>query len=195
MIAQGELGTILHVETNFSGNAAGRYARDAWRLAPGESPAGGLAGSGIHHIDAIIHLAGPITEVFAMTSRRIHDFPMDDTASILFRLASGATASLLTMTATTPTYRIAVFGTLARVEITGSADQRGAEVMRVTRMDGTYVEMTHPPVDIERAELEAFGAAIRGQAAYPITDDEVLNGVAAFEAVSLSVSAGAPVQI
>jgi predicted dehydrogenase len=48
IIAAGELGTVLHIDTNFSGNAAGRSAANSWRVAEGESPAGGLAGSGIH---------------------------------------------------------------------------------------------------------------------------------------------------
>ncbi len=189
MIADSELGTILHIETNFSGNVTGRYASDTWRLAPGESPAGGLAGSGIHHIDAIIHLAGPISEVFALTSRRVHDIPMDDTTAVMFRLASGATASLLTMTATSSLYRIQVFGTLGRVEI------NGAETMVVTRLDGSQTNFQPETLDIERAELEAFAAAIRDAAPYPITDADVLNGVAAFEAVSISAAANTPVSI
>ena len=188
-ITDGELGTILHVETNFSGNVTGRYSSDTWRLAPGESPAGGLAGSGIHHIDAIIHLAGPISEVFAMTSRRVHDIPMDDTTAVMFRLVSGATASLLTMTATTSVYRIQVFGTLGRAEIDDG------ETLVVTRLDGSQTRLQPPKVDIERAELEAFAAAIRGEARYPITDAEVLNGVAAFEAVSISAGAKRPVSL
>jgi predicted dehydrogenase len=189
MIADGELGTVLHVETNFSGNVTGRYSRDTWRLAPGESPAGGLAGSGIHHIDAIIHLAGPISAVFAMTSRRVHDIPMDDTTAVMFRMESGATATLLTMTATAPAFRIQVFGTQGRAEIDG------AETLVVTGLDGSQSRMQMEPHDIERAELEAFAAAIRGEAPYPISDSDVLNGVAAFEAVSHSADAKAPVQL
>ena len=195
MIDAGVLGTVLHIETNFSGNAIGRYSPDTWRLAPGESPAGGLAGSGIHHIDAIIYLQGPIEDVHAITRRRIHDVPLDDTTMVSFRLKSGATASLLTITATVPTYRIQVFGTKAKAEINGMAERRGSETMEVTRMDGTLSRTAYAPFDIERAELEAFAAAIRGRAAYPIGADEILNGVAAFEAVSLSAECKVPVTL
>jgi predicted dehydrogenase len=189
IISEGELGTILHVETNFSGNVTGRFQSNSWRLAPGESPAGGLAGSGIHHIDAIIHLAGPISEVFALTSRRVHEIAMDDTTAVMFRLASGATASLLTMTATASLFRIQVFGTLGRAEIDG------AETLVVTRLDGSQSRFQSEKFDIERAELEAFAAAIRGETPYPITDAEVLNGVAAFEAVSISADRNTPVSL
>ncbi len=195
MIDAGELGTILHVETNFSFNAVGRYTKEMWRVAPGESPAGGLAGSGIHHIDGIIHLMGPITQVYAVTTARVHDIPLDDTTAVLFRLADGSTASLLTMTATAATYRIQVFGTKAKVEINGLAETRGSETMAITPVTGDPELRRFEPLDIERAELEAFARAIRGEQPFPITPAEILNGVAAFEAVSLSAERGVPVPI
>ena len=195
MIEAGELGTILHVETNFSGNAVGRYTKEAWRVATGESPAGGLAGSGIHQIDAVIHLVAPISEVYAVSVARIHDVPLDDTTMITFRLADGATASLLTMTATAATYRLQVFGTKGKVQIDGSAEKRGSETMEITSVSGERSIRQYAPLDIERAELEAFADAIAGKAPYPISFAEILNGVAAFEAVSISAARGLPVTI
>lgn len=195
MLDAGELGTLLHVETHFSGNAQGRYSKEAWRVAPGESPAGGLAGSGIHQIDAIIHLAGPIVEVYAVSVARIHDVPLDDTTVVTFRLASGALASLLTMTATAATYRLVAFGTKGKAEINGAAEKRGTETMEITSLAGEKTMRTYAPFDIERAELEAFADAIAGRAPYPITHAEILNGVAAFEAVSLSATGRKPVAI
>ncbi|MCA3610945.1 MAG: Gfo/Idh/MocA family oxidoreductase [Methylobacterium sp.] len=195
MIEAGELGTILHIETNFSGNAVGRYTKEAWRVAPGESPAGGLAGSGIHQIDAVIHLVAPITEVYAVSVARIHDVPLDDTTVITFRLADGATASLLTMTATAATYRLQIFGTKAKVQIDGAAEKRGSETMEITSVSGERSVRQYAPADIERAELEAFADAISGKAPYPIRFAEILNGIAAFEAVSISAASGLPVKI
>lgn len=191
----GEFGTVLHVETHFSGNAVGRYSKEAWRVAPGESPAGGLAGSGIHQIDAIIHLVAPITEVYAVTRARIHDVALDDTTIVTFQLRDGATATLTTLTATAPTYRIQLFGTKAKAQIDGLAEKRGSEVMVITTVSGERTEIKYEPLDIERAELEAFAAAISGKAPYPITHAEILNGIAAFEAVSTSAASGLPVKI
>lgn len=195
LVESGELGTVLHIETHFSGNVAGRYRPGMWRIAPGESPAGGLAGSGIHQIDAIIHLAGPITEVFAVSTRRVHSFEMDDTTMVTFRLASGAVGSLLTMTATAPLWRITVFGTKGRAQAEGAADRRGTETLEVVLLTGDRQHRSYAPFDIERAELEAFAAAITGRAPYPIPAEEVLNGVATFEAVSLSIERHGPVAI
>src|SRR5205814_72628 len=45
------------------------------------------------------------------------------------------------------------------------------------------------------AELEAFAAAIRGEAPYPITPEEILHGVAAFEAIIRSAAEHRPVRV
>ena len=195
MVDSGALGTVLHIETHFSGNVAGRYEPGHWRIAPGESPAGGLAGSGIHSIDTIIHLAGAITEVYAVSTKRVHAFDMDDTTMVTFKLASGAVASLLTITATTPTWRIVVYGTKGKAQVDGAADRRGTETLEVSMITGDRQSRTYASHDIERAELEAFADAIAGRAAYTVTMPELLNGVAAFEAVPLSAARGTPVKI
>lgn len=195
LVDSGALGTVLHIETHFSGNVAGRYKPGHWRIAPGESPAGGLAGSGIHSIDTIIHLAGAITEVYAVSTKRVHEFDMDDTTMVTFKLASGAVASLLTITATTPTWRIVVYGTKGKAQADGAAERRGSETLEVSMITGDRQSRTYAPYDIERAELEAFADAITGRAPYTVTADELLNGVAAFEAVPLSAARGTPLKI
>lgn len=195
MIEAGALGTLLHIETNFSSDMTGRYQAGHWRIAPGESPAGGLAGSGIHHIDGIIYLAGPIAEVFAVSCRRVHDVPLDDTTVVTMRLASGATASLLMITATAPTYRIVAYGTKGKAEINGDAARRGSETMVVTLTDGSETRRAFEPFDIERAEVEAFAASIRGEAPAQVTPADIVNGIAAFEAVPASAEVGRPIAL
>ncbi len=189
LIDEGRLGTLLHLEGNFSGNVVGRYTDGMWRVAPGESPAGGLAGSGIHLIDTMIRLAGPMTRVFAQSSRRVHSVPLDDTTSVLLTHTSGVTASLTMMTATRPTFRLSAYGTKGRADLTD------AETLAHGPIDGPMETRSFGKFDIERAELEAFADAIAGRAPYPVPWPEILNGVAVFEAVSRSISAGGPVTI
>jgi predicted dehydrogenase len=45
------------------------------------------------------------------------------------------------------------------------------------------------------AELEGFAAAINGEHPYPITPEEVLHGVAAFEAIVRSAALHQPVKV
>jgi len=48
--------------------------------------------------------------VHAQSARLVQDFGMDDTTSMLFRFASGATGYLGTVIATAETWRMQVFG-------------------------------------------------------------------------------------
>lgn len=188
-VAAGDLGTVLHMEANFSGNVVGRYLEGMWRSDASESPAGGLAGSGIHMIDLMIGYAGPITSVHAVSSRRVAELPVDDTMVAIFRFAAGGSAVLSCVTASTSCFRLKVFGT------GGSAEIHDETTVTFLGLNGARRTLEFPRMDIERAELEAFAAAIRGEAAFPVTLDEVLNGVSAFEGVTRSLAAGATVEI
>jgi predicted dehydrogenase len=188
-LSSGELGMILHMEANFSGNVVGRYTADMWRADASESPAGGLAGSGIHLIDLMIGYAGPISSVFALNSRRVPELPIDDTVTAMFQFSTGASAVLSCVTASTNDLRLKVFGTK------GSAELIGSDSVKFTSVDGTSRMLTFNPTDIERVELEAFADAITGKAEFPVTTQDVLNGVSVFEAIPKSLAQGGPVKV
>ena len=57
LIDAGSLGTLLHVEGNFSGSFGLEYDSTAWRADRRETPAGGLTLMDIHVLDAMIGLA------------------------------------------------------------------------------------------------------------------------------------------
>lgn len=183
MIAAGDLGRILHVEGNMSSHVGvGEvYTPEIWRVAPGESPAGGLAAAGIHVIDVMIHLLGPVASVLAQSDRLVHQIDHDDTTTLLLRFGSRATGVVTTMTATAHNFRIQVFGEAGWLEL------RGENTLTWTPVKGGATRWTTPPVSMERLQLEAFAEAIRSRAPYPIPPDEVLNGIAVFEAVSASL--------
>jgi predicted dehydrogenase len=184
MIAGGDLGRILHVEGNMSGHVGTRYTSDMWRVDPVESPSGGLAGSGIHVIDTMIHLLGPIAAVTAQSDRLVHQVELDDTTSMLFRFENRATGYLTAMTATMPIFRIQVFGEKGGLELRGETD------LTWTPVEGVRKSWAFPSVSTERLQLEAFASAISSGTSYSISLDDVVNGVAAFEAVSTSVASG-----
>ena len=62
--ASGELGRLLHIEANFSNEVAATMF-SPWRDAPDELPAGGMTGTGIHALDAMVRIAGPVRRVQA----------------------------------------------------------------------------------------------------------------------------------
>jgi predicted dehydrogenase len=64
LIKGGELGRVLHLEAHFSNEVAGTFTE--WRYSLEESPAGGMTGTGIHALDTMIAMAGPVRRVQAL---------------------------------------------------------------------------------------------------------------------------------
>ena len=64
VVADGAIGEVLHIEGHFSNEHSTRVT-GGWRDDPAESPGGGLTGAGLHLIDALVHLGGPIAAVGA----------------------------------------------------------------------------------------------------------------------------------
>ncbi|MGE0715893.1 MAG: Gfo/Idh/MocA family protein, partial [Alphaproteobacteria bacterium] len=100
MIRAGELGRVLHVEGAITGPGGFSFPPGGWRASPDESPAGGMTAMGIHMVDAMIGLVGPIAAVSALSWRRALEIPIDDTTAMLFRFAGGESGSLFTSPAT-----------------------------------------------------------------------------------------------
>lgn len=184
MIAAGGLGRILHAEGSMSSHVGfGEvYAPGMWRLAPGESPAGGLAAAGIHVLDLMVHLLGPVASVFAQSDRLVHEIDHDDTTTLLLRFDGRATGVVTTMTATARDFRLRVSGDAGWLAL------RGEDALTWTPVQGVSTRWTYPAVSTERLELEAFAEAIRTRSPYPVPPEEVLDVIAAFEAVSTSAA-------
>jgi predicted dehydrogenase len=193
-----ELGTILHVEATMTFPNALLLKPDAWRANPQETPCGGLTPMGVHAVDGMIDLCGPIDQVFAQSFRRIVPVDADDTTSILFRMKEGMSGYLGTMTATGPGFSFQVFGSKGWVRLEGMTHVAGASSEeRRTRLFGTckFQPIKGPAetweaerLDVSRAALDAFAQAARGGAAYPIPTDEMIHGVAVTEAVVRSAA-------
>jgi predicted dehydrogenase len=189
LIAGGKLGTILHAEGQMSGPGALGYRAEIWRASRAESPAGGMGGMGIHAVDALIGLAGEIETVHAQSWRRVLPVDIDDTTAMLFRFRSGASGALVTLAATAPVWRIAVYGSA------GWAELRGEQTLAVTPLEGTPETRSFPLVDKERLELEAFAATVAGRCPYPVSAEEAIHGVAVFEAIVRSAASGETVRV
>lgn len=174
--ASGDLGTILHLEGNFSGGSALNYPPGLWRANQIESPGGGMTGMGIHIIDAFIHLAGTVASVRCESQRRVLKVDMDDTTSTFLRFAGGATGCLSTINATARIVRVQVFGTRGWLHLLDH------HILEICAIDGSVRRTEYPKVDTERAELEAFADAVAGAATYPVPVEDVIHGIAVMEA-------------
>lgn len=182
--AAGTLGEALHVEGNFSGSFGYGYTADMWRGSSAENPAGGMAAMGIHVLDAMIHLLGPLRRVTTRSRRRVLEALVDDTTISLLEFEGGATGSLSTIMATPSHWRLQLFGSK------GWAAMPDQARLVVSTLEGEPSETRFDPADTLTDELEAFARTIRRGEAYPVTTDEALAGVGAFEAIARSAAEG-----
>src|SRR3954470_3074949 len=204
-VRSGELGTILHVEATMTFPNGLFVKPDAWRADKHETPCGALTPMGVHAIDGMIDLCGPIAQVYCQSFRRVVAVDADDTTSMLFRMAEGMSGYLGTMTATGPGFSFQVFGSAGSVRLEGMTHVAGASSEeRRTRLFGTckFQPIKGPAVvweaarlDVTRACLEAFAQAAAGGAPFPIPLDQMIHGAAATEAVVRSAASGGVEQI
>jgi predicted dehydrogenase len=183
VIADGGIGTLLHVEGQFSGPGAFAYKEGMWRADRAESPLGGMGGMGIHMVDMIIHLAGRFRDVRVLSHAQVST-TIDDTTAMMATLTSGATVTFATLALAPRYWRVALFGTDGLLEL------RGHETLFFRGRDGKEWTRDFPVTDIEHAELEAFAAAVAGGPAYPLPLDEAIHGVSVFETMIGAAASG-----
>jgi predicted dehydrogenase len=185
LLAEGALGTLLHVEGHISGPAALGYKPGMWRADRAESPLGGMGAMGIHMIDMIINLAGRFREVSVRSHARAST-TIDDTTAMLGVLESGATVGFATLALAPRHWRVALFGT------EGAVEMPNPQRLVFTPREGEGWTKDFPSTDIERAELMAFASAAAGGPAYPLPVEEAIHGVAVFEAMIGAAASGGP---
>ena len=199
-IDDGRLGTIAHCHSEQNSPAGLFMDPRSWRSLASEAPAGGMTASGVHNLDLMIHLFGRIDEVYAKSLKRTISYDAEDTTSLMLGFANGMSGTLLCSLVTAVGYRLAVFGSKGCAEV---LTPRGNFHFTATPEAMPQGRQTQPPPEIIEypgfnpilAELEAFATAIEGGPAYPIPADQVLHGVAVFEAIVHSAATHRPVTV
>lgn len=199
-IADGRLGTIAHCHGEQNAPAGLFMNPESWRAQAAEAPAGGMTALGVHNLDAMIHLFGPIDEIYATSRRRTIAYDADDTTDVMLGFASGMSGNLFCSLVTAVSYRLAAFGSKGCAELVTPELE-----FRFTPAPAAMPSGRHSQPEPEviqnrgfntiRAELDAFAAAIEGGPAYPIPPEEVLHGVAAFEAIVRSAATRQAVRV
>ena len=188
VVASGELGEILHVEGHYCNENSGLHFAP-WRDSPAESPGGGMTGAGLHMLDALVSLCGPLRRVHAqLVTRKPQPDPFD-TVSALLEFASGTSGMLATVRASPLYWRAHAFGPL------GSAEAIGENELVLRSKGGKTEQRRFEAVDSLRAEFDAFADAVAGRAPYPIPAEQMVYTVAGLEAVIKSIDSRATVTL
>ncbi|HEY1934033.1 MAG TPA: Gfo/Idh/MocA family oxidoreductase [Acetobacteraceae bacterium] len=197
-VREGRLGTIVTVLSEQSALHGLHLAADAWRSIPEETPAGAMTQVGVHQIDGMIDLLGPIRAVTCLTAHRAAPFGGDDTTGLLLSFASGATGHLSCSVVATPNYRMAVYGTQGLGEVLGH--QMGTFRLTASAAPGQLAAAPPqvaetPPFNMLTAELTEFARCVAERRPFPTPLSEILHGVEVFEAALRSAATGGTMQV
>ncbi len=191
---RGGLGTIVSISAEQTALHGLDLTQDAWRARPEEAPGGAMTAIGVHLMDGMIDLMGPVASVFAHVTRRAAVFA-DDTTDVLLTFANGARGHIFCSTAATPNYRMAVYGTEGFAEILGHPMETFRHISSLpgeSRTPSAPETIETKGFNMLTAELEAFANSIATKTPFPTPLSEIRHGVAVFEAVLRSAASGQP---
>lgn len=183
MIEAGELGRVHHFETNFS-RPFGPDPNRPWRDEESEAPAGGMTALGVHMLDNLVYLGGPIRRLAAISTVLDSSTPLDDMTSVLLQFESGAHG---------------VLNTSIRLPMVATTSAHGDKASAWSEADGTRFftqeiddenrsEEKVDPVDGVAANLAAFVECLRSGTQPETSGEEAVKVVAALEAIQQSAA-------
>ena len=194
-LADGRIGQVMSMVGAHTTSTGQFIAASNWRTQPDEAPGGAITAVGVHSIDHMIEFAGEVADVLVTTGRYIAG-PSDDTTNIMLRFKNGATGLLFCSVATATTLCFTLFGDkgLAEFSKPNLARFRYVPVSTVaptgpvTAPPDEVIET--PAFDTLNAELVEFARCIAEKRPYPVAIDQVLHGMAVFDAVVRSGKSG-----
>jgi predicted dehydrogenase len=114
LVDAGRLGTPILASARVKWYRPASYYRDSrWRGTPALDGGGALINQGVHTVDLLLWLFGPVRRVFGRTSAALHAIDVEDTAVAVLEFASGAIGTLEAATSAYPGYA-------RQIELTGS---------------------------------------------------------------------------
>ncbi|PWJ24209.1 putative dehydrogenase [Branchiibius hedensis] len=212
IIDSGALGSIVAV----SGSAT--FAKPAdyfdvgggWRREPGGGP---VLINLVHDVNALLGLFGPIVQVEAIAANATRGFPVEDTAAILFRFASGAlgTFTLSDAAASPWSWEQTAQENLAYptfpdedcYRISGTLGSLGVPTMRLRTTTGEpswWSPMQTRVLEVHRTDplaeqIAHFAAVIRGECAPLVTGRSGLETLRVIDAIEQSIARGAEMAV
>ena len=190
MIDAGDIGPIQMVEANQSVPNALGHADDAWRRDRTESPLGGMTSLGVHKVDTMHYLIGPMKRVSVFTKNQMDRPEIDEATVIAIEFESGAVGSLVTSFVVPVISRLSLYG----IKASAFNDYDGT-TLEVQLTGGGREPIDLEPVDPVIDQLVEFGKVIRGEAEPETGAAEGMAVVSVLEAMVQSSETGTAVDV
>jgi UDP-N-acetyl-2-amino-2-deoxyglucuronate dehydrogenase len=204
MIAAGELGEIVGCSTVIRLWRPQSYYDEPGRGSFARDGGGVLLSQGIHTLDLMLSLAGPIVEVtgYATTSA-VHRMETEDTVCAAARFANGAFGTIDATTAAYPGFaeRIELIGRSASATLAGTAldvfhhDGRQTHIAPDQSAGGTGADPMAFPHDYHRAVMADFAHAIATGGRPRVDGEEALKVHRLIDALIAAGQSGGAVRV
>jgi predicted dehydrogenase len=197
VVEAGELGTLLQIEANFSQNKFLSLPANNWRLSERDAPAGPMTATGIHLLDLGISFLGRPATVLARVATLGSELRNGDTLAAMVTFQTGTNLMISAILATPFEGRFAVYGTRGWIEIRDKSHPENPTGWTMTRQIGgkERASVDYPARSGVRTNLEAFAAAALGEATYPMPQQQMIDNIAALEAIFKSAKTKAIVSV
>ncbi|MBT4672494.1 MAG: Gfo/Idh/MocA family oxidoreductase [Rhodospirillaceae bacterium] len=186
LIDAGELGRVSLAEGVFSNDNGLNLEEGVWRTDGSEIPGGCLMQIGIHQIDNLLYLMGPVSDVTAYFARLETKPDIEDVTTLLMRFASGAIGYVAADYISPRRFTLALHGTKANAYF--DMDNDGLRLQRTGETKPSPEEFE--PEDHLTSEMEDFAAAIRDGAAPEIDGRQAMVPLAIVLAAKRSSKEG-----
>ncbi len=177
LVDQGRLGRLTLGEASVRWYRSQAYYdsagwRGTWELDGG----GALMNQGVHYLDLLCWIMGPVAEVTALCATQAHEIEVEDTALALLRFRSGAVGLLQATTAAYPGFpeRLEICGTGGSATIEAGV-LRAAELVAERGETGPYGARARPRAGQEGAGQEGAGQEGAARAASAAADPAALG--------------------
>ena len=186
LIEEGALGRIVLAEANMS--LPGSFKPEAWRAQPDRNRGGPIMQLGIHHVDTLAYLLGPVRRASGRFAHVHTDAEIDDVGVVTLEFDSGALATVTGSYVSPKTLSLRLFGSEAVLELRTDfsvwPDAQALDGVTTVTLGGKPV--TFAERDMLAEQLAEFGRCIAGEAE-PETGAE--EGTAALSVVLAALDA------
>jgi UDP-N-acetyl-2-amino-2-deoxyglucuronate dehydrogenase len=199
MVDGGKLGRVAAASAAMS--LAGTFHPDNWRCHRDTNRGGALMQLGIHQIENLIYLLGPVASVTGEFANAVAPGDVDDVGIVTMAFANGARATVVSSYVSPKVYELHLYGDHANLRC--EADMRvwpnAEKVDRMTNLtlhprEGEIEEISVEPQDVLALQMEDFARSIRSGHEPETGAQQGLDTLAVVEAALQSYESGAPVR-
>ena len=190
-IDAGVFGRIVNAEANISRDRLGKIDLSSWRYQAAGMPGGVMLQIGIHYIDVLEYLVGPVKAVRGQAAQLVLPGDNPDVASLILEHENGALSTLNASYASASEYYLMnIYGK----DATAYYDlHRGLWWLRRGEDRLTEVKLAKNDTFVE--QLEEFAAAVRGNGKPEVGGEYATNSLAVVRAGIKSAREGRRVKV